>query len=318
MMKKQFAVANLASVILKISCTVVFLLASVPVVAAQEIIDNETNEIEVTEGVHLFTGLGCNVIAVVGPEGVLLIDNGHASDSEYLQKLIAELDTGPVQIVINTHFHFDHIGGNEALAKKGAVIVAHKNGRLRMQEEWGFPESLGLDMPSVPSYPEVALPKLTFTAPSMVHFGGQEIEVHHFPSAHSDADLVVYLRNANVLHTGDLYLSNGFPLTDSFHGGTIDGTIAAIGELIGLIDDTTRVVPGHGPISNRQELQTFRQMLEVSRDRIAALIADGKTLEEVIAADTTAGLYTRGESWIRGESFVRSVYADLARALPQL
>jgi cyclase len=297
-------------VVNQIFCIV--LLAIMPVAIAQNVISDDIRGIEIADGVHLLTGLSCNTIAVVGPDGVLMVDNGSVSDSKHLEKLIAQFDTGPVRFVLNTHFHFDHIGGNEVLAKKGAVIIAHKNGRLRMKVEWRFPEALGLGMPLVSPYPEVALPKLTFTDTLTVHFGGHRIEALHLPSAHSDADLAVFLRDANVLHTGDLYLSNGFPLTDALHGGTINGTIAAIGELIGLIDDDTKVVPGHGPISNRQELRVFQQMLEVSRDRIAMLIADGKTLEEVIAANPTAGLYTRGRSWIYEELFVRLVYADLA------
>jgi cyclase len=299
MMGKQFVLAVIAAAIFSAS------------VAAQEGMEDGPTGIEIAKGIHLIPGLSCNVMAVTGSNGVLIIDNGSANDSERLEKLITELGAGQAQIVINTHFHFDHIGGNETLAKKGAVVIAHKNGRLRMQAEWRFPESLGLGMPLVTPYPEVALPKVMATDELTVHFGGHMVEVLHLPSAHSDADLVVYLRNANVLHTGDLYLSNGFPLTDSFHGGTIDGTIAAIGELIGLIDDNTKVVPGHGPTSNRQELQIFRQMLELSRDRITALIADGKTLDDVIAAKPTAGLYARGESWIYEESFVRLAYADL-------
>jgi cyclase len=290
----------------------ILLLAITPVVAAQEVMSDGTSGVEVADGVHLLAGLSCNAIAVVGPDGVLMIDNGSAQNSEHLEKLIAQFDAGPVRFVLNTHFHFDHIGGNEVLANKGAVIVAHKNGRSRMQVEWRFPEALGLGMPLILPYPEAALPKLTFADILTVYFGKHEIEALHLPKAHSDADLAVYLRNANVLHTGDIYLSNGFPLTDAFHGGTINGTISAIGELIDLIDDDTKVVPGHGPISNRQELREHRQMLEVARDRISALIVEGKNLEEVIAANPTAGLYTRGESWISGESFVRLVYADLA------
>lgn len=292
---------------------VVLLLAIAPAVVAQEVIGAGTRGIEIADGVHLLLGLDCNIMAVVDPDGVLIVDSGSSSDSENLEKLIAELDTGPVRIVLNTHFHFDHIGGNEALAKNGAVIVAHEALRPRMQAEWSFPDTLGLPMLAVPPYPEVALPKLTFADALTVHFGGHEIEVLHLPSAHTDADLAVFLRDANVLHTGDLYLSNGFPPgADAYHGGTIDGAIAAVDALVDLIDDDTKVVPGHGPVSNRQELREYGQMLAAGRDRIAALIAEGKTMEEVVAANPTAGLYTRGESWLPLGWFIRLVYAELA------
>lgn len=301
-MSRQFMLAVIAFVFSTVS------------VAAQDGMDNGSTSNEMAKGVYLLSGLSCNIIAVTGSNGVLIVDNGSANDSERLEKLITELGAGRAQIVINTHFHYDHIGGNKALAKQGAVIISHENGRSRMQEEWRFPESLGLRLPPVPTYPEDALPWMMATNELTMHFGGQLVEVLHLPNAHSDADLVVYLRHANVLHTGDLYLSNGFPVTDSFHGGTLDGTITAIGELIDLIDDDTKVVPGHGPISTLQELQMFRQMIVISRDRIAALIADGQTLDEVIAAKPTAGLYVRGKSWISEESFTRLAYADLARS----
>lgn len=291
---------------------VVLVLALAPAAVAQEVVGAGTKGIELADRVHLLAVLDCNVIAVVGPDGVLMIDTGSASDSEILDTLIAELDTGPVRIALNSHYHFDHVGGNEALAENGAIIVAHENLRPRMQADWSFPDSLGVRMRAVPPYREGALPQLTFAGALTVHFGGYEIEALHLPSAHTDADLVFYLRDANVLHTGDLYLSNGFPPgADVYHGGTIDGAIAAVEALVELIDDDTKVVPGHGPVSNRQELREYGQMLAAGRDRVAGLIAEGKTLEEAAAASPTAGLYTRGESWIPLSWFVRFVYAEL-------
>lgn len=293
---------------------VALLLGLGPAVVAQEVTDAGSKGIEIADGVHLLAGLACNVIAVIAPDGVLIIDNGRASGSEDLEKSITELDAGPVRIVLDTHFHFDHIGANEALARDGAVIVAHENVRRRMLAEWRVPDTLGISYPTVAPYPEVALPILTITDSLTVHFGGHEIEVRYLPSAHSDADVAVFLRDANILHIGDLYLSNGFPIIDSYHGGTIDGLIAAVDALIDLIDDDTKVVPGHGPVSNRRELREYRHMLAAGRDRITALIDEGKTLEEVVAADPTAGLYRRGESWLPPKLFVWMVYVDLTRS----
>jgi glyoxylase-like metal-dependent hydrolase (beta-lactamase superfamily II) len=155
---------------------------------------------------------------------------------------------------------------------------------------------------------------LTFADALTVHFGGHEIEVRYFPGAHSDADVAVFMREINLLHTGDLYLSNGFPIIDSFHGGTIDGSIAAVDSLINLIDDDTKIVPGHGPISNRQELCEYRIMISAARDNIAALIKEGKSLEETVAAEPTAGLFGRGKSWLSPQLFVWTVYEDLVRS----
>lgn len=267
--------------------------------------------VEIADGVYLLTGLGCNVLAVAVTDGVLIIDSGSDGDAQKLKRAIAELDAGPVRFVLNTHSHLDHVWNNEVLARNGAVIIAHERVRRSMQAEWRVPDALGL--PAVPPYPEVALPTLTFADALTVHLGGHEIAALCFRSAHSDADAAVLLREANVLHTGDLYLSNGFPLIDSFHGGTIDGVITAVDALTDLMDDETKVVPGHGSLSNCCELREYRHMLAVARDRITALIEGGSTLEEVVAANPTAGLYRRGESWMPTGFFVLTVYEDLVR-----
>jgi glyoxylase-like metal-dependent hydrolase (beta-lactamase superfamily II) len=163
-------------------------------------------------------------------------------------------------------------------------------------------------MPLVAPYPDAALPIITFDDSMTLHFGGQEITLLHFPDAHSDADLVVLLGGANVVHTGDLFASGGFlPPLDSYHGGTIDGWIAAVDELADLIDDKTMVVPGHGPVADRQAVREFGRLLAVGRDRIAALVAEGRTLEEVLTDNPMSDLVPSG-----GRGFVRTVYAQLA------
>ena len=280
---------------------------------AQEATAVRVNSIEIAKDVHLLTGLDCNVVAVTGPESVLIIDNGSSRNYESLKEEIAKLSSDPIRIAINTHFHFDHVGANQALGVDGTMIIAHDHARRRMMTEWQIPETLGVSYPVIPPYPDVALPTLTFDRTLTVHFNGHEIEVIHFPNAHSDADVVVFVRDRNVLHTGDLYLSNGFPILDSYHGGTIDGLISALDGLIDLVDENTKVVAGHGPLSNREGLREYRQMLGVGRDRIATLIEEGKTLEESVAADPLADLYSKGQSWLPPKLFIWTVYVDLAR-----
>lgn len=265
----------------------------------------------IAEGVFLLPGLGSNVVAVPGPNGALLIDNGHNRNVESLKAQLATVDATPVRIAINTHFHFDHVGASEALGLAGATIIGHRNCRERMMADWIVPERLGMRWAPVPAYPEIALPVLTFDHGLQLHFAGHDLEAIYFPNAHSDADIAVFLRDVNVLHTGDLFLSNGFPIVDSFHGGTIDGLLAALDGLVELIDDRTIVVPGHGPISDRTGLKAYRTMLGLGKDRIAALIAEGMTLEEIVAADPTAGLFAGGDSWLDPKIFVWTVFVDL-------
>jgi glyoxylase-like metal-dependent hydrolase (beta-lactamase superfamily II) len=154
---------------------------------------------------------------------------------------------------------------------------------------------------------------VTFEHYLKVHLNGRDTDLIFLPRAHSDADVVVFLRDQDVLHTGDLFLSNGFPILDSFHGGTIDGLISALDALIDLIGDDTKVVPGHGPVSNRQGLRTYREILARGRDRIAALMDQANTLEEIVAAQPLEGLYSAGESWLPPKLFVWTVYVDLER-----
>lgn len=296
------------------SVVLVVILIIVSSAAAQEVASVTESPLEITEGVYLLDGLACNILAVTGHSGVLLIDNGYVGDAKQLNGAIDALGAGKVVLTINTHFHFDHVGANAALAGIGAVIVAHEGTRRRLMAEWKLPEnSLDIIYPVVPASPEIALPMVTFTDSVTVHFGGHEIEIRHLPGAHSDSDAAVFLRAANILHTGDLFLSNGFPPIDSFHGGTIDGLIDALDTMIGWIDNETIVAPGHGAMSNRRELREYREMIAAARDRIAAMIDDGMSLEQIVAANPTAGLFRRGESWVPPKFFVWTAYEDLAR-----
>jgi glyoxylase-like metal-dependent hydrolase (beta-lactamase superfamily II) len=267
---------------------------------------------EVAEGVFWLKGLGANVLAITGAEGVILVDNGHSRNVESLTAQVAALESGAVRFAINTHFHFDHVGASQSLGEAGAILIGHRNTRERMMEEWVVPEWSDFRYAPVPPYPETALPTITLDGDLTLHVDWGRMQLLHYPLAHSNADVAVFLRDANVLHTGDLYLSNGFPILDSFHGGTIDGLLAALGELVQLIDDQTIVISGHGPASDRAGLEAYRTMLSAGRDRIAELMSQGLTLEEIVEADPTAGLYAGERSWLDPRLFVWSVYVDLS------
>lgn len=283
------------------------LCATIPL-SAQKLRQLGRSDTEIAPGIHLLPGLYANVLALTSAQGVLLIDGGSDRETDTVAALVAGLDAGHVRIAVNTHFHFDHIGGNAALAADGAIIVAQDNTRTRMLSEWRFPDSLEFRMPLIQPYPEVALPTMTFEETLRLYFGGEEIVLLHLPAAHSDTDLAVLLRSANVIHTGDLFASGGVvPPMDTYHGGTIDGWIAAVDELIALTDDRTKVVPGHGPITDRLSLRDFREVLIAGRGRIADLISEGKSLEEVLKVDPMTDLVGR-----RNSGFVRTVYAHLA------
>jgi len=269
--------------------------------------------VKVAENVYMLIGAGGNIGVSVGEDGVLLIDSQFPQMVEKIKAAVAKLNAGPVRFVFNTHWHYDHADGNEVLAKAGAVVMAHKNSRLHMLSEWSAPE---LD-PNFkkPPYPKPALPAITISDSLTLHFNGEEIQAIHLPNAHSDGDLAFHFKKANVIHAGDIYFSNGFPFINITSGGSIDGMIQAVDRILNLSDGNTKVIPGHGLLSNREEAQAYRDMLATARDRIAKLIQEGKTLEEVLAAKPAEGLYKGGKSWLPPDLFLKIVYTDLAKQL---
>jgi len=277
--------------------------------AAQDFSKVQIQTIKVADGVYMLVGAGGNIGVSAGEDGILLIDTQFAELIEKIKSAIAEISRGQIRYVLNTNWHYDHTYGNEPLGKSGALIIAHENTRMRMTSEQYFPD---FDM-KIPPFPESALPVLTFTDSLNLHFNSEEIQVIHIEKAHSDADIVIYFRKANVIHTGDLYFTVLYPFIDVSHGGSIDGMIIAAERIIGMVDENTKIIPGHGPLSNLEELKTYREMLVTIRDRIKKQIKEGKTLEEVLASKPTADFDKEKPRSIPPEMFVKIVYNDLAK-----
>lgn len=293
------------------ACSVLAVLWLNPAVPAQDSDRVEIQAVRVTDGVWMLTGSGGNIGVSAGEDGVLLIDDGFPQLVEKVKAAIAPISGGgPIRFVLDTNWHFDHADGNELFAKAGAVIVAHETSREHMTKEWSAPE---FAPGKIAPYPRAALPVITFRDSLTLHFNGDEVTAIHVPTAHSDGDALYHFRKANVIHTGDLYFSNGFPFINVSSGGTIDGMIRASDEILRIADADTKVMPGHGTLSDRRGVQSFRDMLVAARARIARLVKEGKTLEEVIQAAPVADLYTGGQSFIAPELFVKVVYLDLAR-----
>lgn len=274
----------------------------------QDIGPADIETVKVTDGVYMLIGNGGNIGVSVGEDGILFIDSLMAPQYEGVKEAVAAIHGGTIRFVINTHFHFDHAGGNESLQKDGAFILAHKNGRERMLQEWSH-WALGY---KIPPFPENALPDATFTDSVTLHFNGNEIHAVHLENAHTDTDVVVYFRDANVLHTGDLWFAGGYPFIDVPHGGSTDGYVKALDKVIGMIDENTKVIPGHGSLSNRKELQAYRDMISTVRDRISGYVEEGKTVEEVLESKPTADFDERFSKQMPAEAFVRIVYDDIA------
>jgi glyoxylase-like metal-dependent hydrolase (beta-lactamase superfamily II) len=249
-------------------------------------VDNLELRVEsVAPGLHLIFGAGGNILASIGEQGVLIVDDQVPELIPRIQSSIHELGGGDIDFVINTHWHFDHADGNEMLGSEGSWIISQVNSR-EMLKDRQLINLVGLKIDQ-PAYSDVALPVITYENHMQLHFNGEQIDLLHVGPAHTTGDTVVFFKGSNVVHMGDVYNSR-FPFIDADNGGDLDGAIRFCEHVLAEIDENTKVVPGHGVIGSYQDFTDYVSMLKTIRQRIAAMIADGASLEEVIAAKPTA------------------------------
>ena len=265
--------------------------------------------IKTSGNVYMLLGSGGNIGVLAGDDGVFLVDDQFAPLTKKIKDAIGKISDKEIRFVINTHWHFDHVGGNENLGETGSVIIAHENVRKRMSTD----QFIEFFQKKVPASPKVALPIITFTQDLMFHLNGEDIHVFHVNNAHTDGDAIVYFRNSNVIHTGDIYFAGIYPFIDTSAQGSVNGVIDAAQRILSIIDDDTKVIPGHGPLSNKAELSGYVDMLIRLRAKITKQISDGKTLEEI---QKTKPAQEFDEKWGHGmltsDQFVQILYTDLS------
>jgi cyclase len=269
-------------------------------------------EIDITPlsgSVHMLVGAGGNMGISAGGDGIFVIDDQYAPLSERVQAALDEMPFGEILFVLNTHWHADHTGGNEALGKAGAVVVAHDNVRKRMCRE----QFNSLWERTTPASPAGALPIVTFSRDVTFWLNDDEIHVFHVDAAHTDGDAIIHFRKADVVHMGDVWFNGMYPFIDFDSGGSIDGMIAAVEQVLAFVGSETRIIPGHGDLGGRDGLVDYLDMLKSARSAVAKLVRAGNSLEEIQAQKPTAGLDERwGGGFIEPDVFVRILYEGLA------
>jgi glyoxylase-like metal-dependent hydrolase (beta-lactamase superfamily II) len=269
---------------------------------------------QVAPGVAMLRGAGGNIGLAYGAGGAFLVDDQYAPLHEKLLRAVRSVTAQPIRFVLNTHWHGDHTGGNEALGKAGTLVIAHDNVRKRMSSE----QFVAFWEDTVAPSPPAALPVVTFSDAVTFHLDGEEIHTRHLPPAHTDGDSVVTLRRANVVHLGDVFFNRLYPFIDASSGGSLDGTVEAVEAVLGEIDEATKVIPGHGPLGDRAALAAYRDMLVGVREAVRAQVRSGRSQAEVVAAKPTAPWdEVWGGGWMTPDRFAELVYqlvkADLAR-----
>lgn len=289
---------------------VVFCFSNVQAQGADKFKDVQINTIKVTDSIYMLMGRGGNIGVLVGEDGVFMIDDQFAPLTDKIKAAIAKLSDKPVRFLINTHWHGDHTGGNENLGKEGVVIVAHDNVYERMSKE-GF---LALFQKTVPPAPEQARPVISFNDTVTFHLNGLDIRATHHAHAHTDGDSVIHFTNANVIHTGDIFFNGRYPFIDTGSKGSVQGVIKAVKRILKMSDDNTKIIPGHGSLANKKDLQNYLTMLETTNGRMQKLIDEGKSLDEIKALKPNAdydGSY--GKQLISAEKYLGILYGGLTK-----
>ena len=258
----------------------------------------------------MLVGAGGNIGLSVGEDAVFMIDDQFAPLVPKIKAAIARITPKPVQFVMNTHFHFDHTGGNEAFGKEGAWIVAHDNVRRRMSSD----QVMSFIGARQPSSAKSALPVITVAGSISFHINGDEVHAFHVPNAHTDGDLIVHFRKSDIVHMGDVYFNGFYPFIDFGSGGSADGVIAAVDRVLALATDKTKVIPGHGPLASKADLQAYRDLLATVTQRVKQLRRDGRSDEEIRAAKPAADFDARyGGGFIKPDQFVQMMLGAIPK-----
>ena len=264
--------------------------------------------VKITDNIYMLKGSGGNIGVLIGKDGTLMIDNQFAPLSNKINGAIKTLDPGEIRFLVNTHLHGDHSGGNENFKRMGATVVAHDLARERMGKE-----QVNKAMNRVtPPREKDALPVITFSDKLNFHLNDEDIVLHHFDAGHTDGDLIVQFKNANVVHTGDAFVRYGYPFIDVSSGGSVNGFISTLDKILLLIDDNTKIIPGHGEPANKADVKKVRDAVADIRDQVSSALKKGKKTEDISALGISDKYDTDlGKGFVKGKDFVLMIAENL-------
>ena len=286
-------------------------LAIAPVLAQEAPAEIDFNSTDLGHGIFMIEGVGGfaggNMGLSVGDDGVILIDDSMPPFDQKLRAIIKSLTNSDIDYLINTHIHGDHTGNNLSFGSTGAVIVSHNNIRNRF-----IADGIGIGGGKTMEAPKAALPVITFSNEMSFHLNGNTAHLIHVENAHTDGDSIIHFKSANIIHTGDIFFNGMYPYIDTGSGGGINGYIAGQEATYALADDSTKIIPGHGPLANRNDLKKSIDMLKDLRGKVSEQKSSGKSLQEVLAGKLAAN-YSKDWTWgfITDERIITAIYSSL-------
>ncbi len=264
--------------------------------------------IQVRENIYAMMAEGGNLAVFIGEEGTFLIDDQFAPLTEKILFEIKKIGGDTPRFLVNTHWHFDHTGGNQNLGRAGTLIFAHDNVRALLSED----NRIQAFNKEIPASPREALPVITFSTDTSFHINNETVRAFHVHNAHTNGDSVVHFQKANVIHAGDVWFNGFYPFIDVEHGGSLMGIIAAATTVINMADSETVIIPGHGPVGDKAALVEYRDMLVLVLDKLRIYKSQGKSVEEVVEAKPTEELdVTWGDGFLKPDQWIRIVYSGL-------
>jgi len=301
---------KITQIIIRMAAVLVLCSTTITVLAQGAVDYDAVNiqTIKVVDNIYMLTGSGGNMGVLTGADGAILIDDQFAQLTDKIKQAVAAVSDKPIRFLINTHWHGDHVGGNENLGKDGVIIVAHDNVHQRMSMD----TFMELANRTIPAAPEQALPIISFSDSMTFRINGEEAIVKHLKGGHTDGDSIIHFRNANVIHSGDLVFNGSYPVIDTGSGGSINGMIEGGDYILSISDAETRIIPGHGQLGDRSIVQTLRDLLVTARDRVQRLIDEGKTLEQIQALKPNADYDAAyGKGFVNADTFLQYIYTSL-------